>query len=150
MSPHKNRCVAELNAHGDVEPSPEGPALRQFKDLTYKPVGESLNELRAGIDELDQQIVSLMAQRAMLVKDAARFKANSFQVAAPARQVQVFEKAKALAKKSNLGFEGFEDVVDATYRTMVAGFIAAEQRYFQDALIDTAEIHSSKTDTANS
>jgi hypothetical protein len=31
----------------------------------------------------------------------------------------------------------------------VAGFIAAEQRYFHDALVDIAEIHSSKSDNSN-
>jgi isochorismate pyruvate lyase len=118
-----------------TEPLVNGPAIRQFADPAYLPLCESLQEIRAGIDELDEQIVALLAHRAMFVKDAARFKANSFQVSAPARQAQVFEKARALATKSNLGFTGLEDVVEATYRTMVAEFIAAEQRYFQTELV---------------
>jgi isochorismate pyruvate lyase len=121
----------------DKEPTIDGPALRQFADPQYKPLCVSLKEIREGIDHLDEQIVALLARRAMFVKDAARFKADSFQVAAPARQAQVFAKVRTLAFKENLGFTGFEDVVETTYRTMVAEFIAAEQRYFHTGLVAT-------------
>lgn len=117
-----------------AEPSPNGPALRVFKDPSYVPLCASLSEVRQGIDALDQQIIALIAQRAMYVKDAARFKASSFQVSAPARQAQVFAKARHLATLENKGFTGLENVVEATYRAMVAGFISEEQRYFQNDL----------------
>jgi isochorismate pyruvate lyase len=117
------------------EPLIDGPALRQFADPTYKPLCTSLKEIRAGIDSLDEQIVALLAKRAMFVKDAARFKADSYQVAAPARQAQVFAKVRTLALKNNLGFVGFEDVIEATYQTMVAQFVAVEQRYFHGELL---------------
>jgi isochorismate pyruvate lyase len=126
----------------EKEPSVDGPALRKFSDATYKPLCNSLDEIRKGIDGLDEQIVALLAKRAMYVKDAARFKANSFQVSAPARQAQVFAKARILATKHNLGFSGLEDVVEATYRTMVAEFIAAEQRYFHTGLVAVAALNS--------
>jgi isochorismate pyruvate lyase len=126
----------------EKQPSVDGPALREFADTHYQPLCNSLNEIRKGIDELDEQIVALLAKRAMFVKDAARFKANSFQVAAPARQAQVFAKARALASKENLGFVGFEDVIEATYRTLVAEFIAAEQRYFHTGLVAVDSINS--------
>jgi isochorismate pyruvate lyase len=135
--------MADIKSDG--EPSVDGPALREFTDPSYQPLCTSLKEIRAGIDGLDEQIVALLAQRAMYVKDAARFKADSFQVAAPARQAQVFAKARALAIKNNLGFSGFEDVVEATYRTMVAEFIAVEQRYFHGELgaVDSMSSHNS-------
>ena len=126
----------------EKEPSVDGPALRKFANPNYQPLCDSLKEIRQGIDRLDEQIVALLAKRAMFVKDAARFKANSFQVAAPARQAQVFAKARVLATNQNLGFTGFEDVIEATYRTMVAEFIAAEQRYFQTELVAVAPIGS--------
>ncbi len=116
------------------EPTVNGPALRRYKDPSYQPLCANLGEIREGIDALDQEIVRLLAQRAMLVKDAARFKANSAQVAAPARQAQVFAKVRDLASDHNKGFEGFEEVIEQTYRTLVAGFVAQEQRYFSDAL----------------
>jgi isochorismate pyruvate lyase len=117
-----------------AEPSPNGPALRAFKDPSYVALCASLSEVRQGIDALDQQIIALIAQRAMYVKDAARFKASSFQVSAPARQAQVFAKARHLATLENKGFTGLENVVEATYRAMVAGFISEEQSYFQNDL----------------
>jgi isochorismate pyruvate lyase len=114
------------------EPSPTGAPLRKFRDPAYVPLASSLGELRAKIDALDDQLVALMAERAMCVKDAARFKRDSFQVAAPARQAEVFAKVRALAEKHNRGFRGFPDVTEATWRAMVAAFIAAEQTYFND------------------
>jgi isochorismate pyruvate lyase len=117
------------------EPIASGPPLRRFKDPQYEPLCACLADIRIGIDGIDQQVVKLLAQRAMLVKDAARFKANSVQVAAPARQAEVFAKVRALAVQENLGFNGLEDVVEQTYRTLVAAFIAQEQRYFNDELI---------------
>jgi isochorismate pyruvate lyase len=130
----------------EKEPSIDGQALREFADPHYQPLCNSLNEIRKGIDELDEQIVALLAKRAMFVKDAARFKANSFQVTAPARQAQVFAKARALASKENLGFVGFEDVIEATYRTLVAEFIAAERRYFHTGLLAVDSINSDNHD----
>lgn len=59
--------------------------------------------MRANIDRLDDQIVKLIAERAMYVKDAARFKRDAYQVSAPARQAEVFEKARRLAERHNQG-----------------------------------------------
>ncbi|MBX6319828.1 chorismate mutase [Pigmentiphaga sp.] len=114
------------------EPDPDGRPLRAYKDPSYKPLCKSLAEVRANIDRLDDEIVALLAQRAMYVKDAARFKKDAFQVSAPARQAEVFAKVRALATRHNRGFEGLEDVVEAAYRALVAAFIAAEQQYHDD------------------
>jgi isochorismate pyruvate lyase len=117
-----------------AEPDPFGPPLRQFLDPSYQEKAKNLAELRIKIDDLDESIIALLAQRAMLVKDAARFKANHFQVSAPQRQAEVFAKARQRAMRHNPGFEGFEEVVEQSYRTMVAQFIAKESLYF-DQLI---------------
>lgn len=115
-----------------MEPDPYGKPLRRFRDPSYRPLAANLADVRAAIDRLDEQIVALVAERAMYVKDAARFKADASQVAAPVRQAQVFAKVRALAARHDRGFEGFEDVVDATWRAMVAAFVAQEARYFDD------------------
>lgn len=91
--------------------------------------------MRANIDRLDDEIVRLMAERAMYVKDAARFKRDAFQVSAPARQAEVFEKVRRLAERHDQGFENLDQVVDAAYRAMVAAFIANEQTYFNNMKI---------------
>ncbi|MBN9463897.1 MAG: chorismate mutase [Burkholderiales bacterium] len=115
-----------------MEPDPQGKPLRCFRDPAYRPLAANLAGVRAGIDAIDEQLVALVAERAMLVKDAARFKADAGQVAAPARQAEVIARVRALAARHDRGFEGLEDVVEATWRAMVAAFVAAEGRYFDD------------------
>jgi isochorismate pyruvate lyase len=114
------------------EPDIHGAPLREYTDPAYQPLCANLAEVRANIDRLDDEIVRLIAERALYVKDAARFKRDAYQVSAPARQAQVFDKARALATRHNRGFANLESVVDATYRAMVAAFIANEQTYFDN------------------
>jgi len=109
------------------EPDPLAPPRRRFKDPAYRPLCPSLAEVRRGIDALDEQLVALLAQRAMLVMDATRFKRDAAEAAAPARQAAVFERARALAHRYDRGFPGLPDVVEATWRAMVAAFVAHEQ-----------------------
>ena len=122
------------------EPDTQGAPLREYTDPAYQPLCTTLADVRANIDRLDDEIVRLIAERAMYVKDAARFKRDAFQVSAPARQAQVFDKARALATRHNRGFANLEQVVDATYRAMVAAFIANEQTYF-DTMKNVGDTH---------
>ena len=116
------------------EPDPHAAPIRRFTDPQYRPIAADLTAVRAGIDAIDDQVVRLLAERAMLVKDAARFKRDAFQVSAPARQAQVFASVRAIAAQHNPayngGFEGLPDVVEAAYRALVAAYIACEQNYF--------------------
>ena len=116
------------------EPDPQGAALRRFKDPSYRPLADALAGIRREIDRIDDAVVRLLAERAMYVKDAARFKRDAFQVSAPARQAQVFAHVRELAERHNPtfngGFEGLPEVVEAAYRALVAGYIANEQQYF--------------------
>ncbi|OAE56110.1 chorismate mutase [Achromobacter xylosoxidans] len=123
------------------EPDTQSAPLREYTDPAYRPLCATLADVRANIDRLDDEIVRLIAERAMYVKDAARFKRDAFQVSAPARQAQVFEKARALAQRHNQGFTNLEQVVDATYRAMVAAFIANEQTYF-DTMKNVGDTHA--------
>ncbi|KQT13203.1 hypothetical protein ASG30_20865 [Ramlibacter sp. Leaf400] len=91
----------------------------------------TLADLRQRIDSLDEQIVALLAQRAQCVRDATRFKRDAFQVQAPARQAQVFERVRGLAAEHEASFPGLPAIVESTYRTLVAGFVAAEGDLFQ-------------------
>ena len=58
------------------------------------------------------------------MKDAARFKRDTFQVSAPQRQQEVIDKVKALAEEKG----AYPEVVEAAYRALIAGFIAREQQ----------------------
>ena len=116
------------------EPDAHGAPVRRFTDPAYRPLAPDLAGIRREIDRIDEEIVRLLAERAMYVKDAARFKCDAFQVSAPARQAQVFAHVRALAERHNPdfngGFDGLPDVVEAAYRALVAGYIACEQNYF--------------------
>jgi isochorismate pyruvate lyase len=118
-----------MNAATNEPPVDQGP-VRRFRDPQYVPLAANLAQVRANIDRLDDAIVALLAERAMYVKDAARFKRDAYQVSAPARQAEVFAKVRALAARHNRGFDHLPDVVEAAYRALVAGFIANEQTYF--------------------
>ena len=116
------------------EPDPRALPVRRFRDPDYRPLAEDLAGIRREIDRIDDDVVRLLAERAMFVKDAARFKRDAFQVSAPARQAQVFAHVRALAERHNPpfngGFDGLPEVVEAAYRALVAGYIANEQQYF--------------------
>lgn len=113
------------------EPVIDGAPVRRFKNPNYQNVGSNLAELRQKIDLIDSQIIELLAQRALCVQDATRFKKDEFQVAAPARQAQVFERVRSQAETHLENFPNFPEIVETTYRTLVAGFIASEQLLFQ-------------------
>ncbi|MEO7938093.1 MAG: chorismate mutase [Burkholderiaceae bacterium] len=112
------------------EPDPTGHPVRRFTDPAYVPQAATLGDLRQRIDSLDARIVALLAERALCVRDATRFKRDAYQVSAPERQAQVFAKVRGLAQQHEDHFPGLADIVESTYRTLVAGFIAGEDRFF--------------------
>jgi isochorismate pyruvate lyase len=115
-----------------AEPRVDAPPARRFLDPRHRPQADTLGALRARIDQLDREIVELMAARALCVKDATRFKRSSFEVMAPERQAEVFARVRALAEAHAAEFPTLPDVVEAAYRVLVAGFIASEERFFAE------------------
>ncbi len=114
------------------EPATGTAAVRRFKDPAYVPQAGTLGELRRRIDALDAQIVDLLVQRGLCVRDATRFKLDEFQVAAPQRQAQVLASVRSQAAAHESSFPGLPEIVESTYRTLVAGFVAGEARCFQE------------------
>ena len=114
------------------EPRVDAAPVRRFRDPAYRPRAASLRELRDKIDALDAQIVEMLAERALCVRDATRFKRDAFQVAAPERQAAVFARVRSLAETHAADFPPLPDVVEAAYRVLVAGFIAGEERFFSE------------------
>jgi isochorismate pyruvate lyase len=110
------------------EPDVDGAAVRRFVDPAIAPMATSLGELRERIDALDGEIVSLLAERGRLVRDATRFKRDPQQVNATARQQAVFARVRRLAEERAPDLPGLADTVEAGYRALVAGFVAGEQR----------------------
>lgn len=114
------------------EPRLDGAPVRRFRDPRVLPKAETLGALRDRIDALDAQVVALLAERALCVRDAARFKRNAFEVTSPERQAWVFARVRALAAAQASEFASLPDVIEAAYRVLVAGFIAAEGRFFAE------------------
>jgi len=85
---------------------------------------DTLADVRSAIDQIDFMLVGLLAERGRYVSEAARFKRNPAEVAAPDRVQQVIDKALRHARDMGAAPE----VVEAVYRSMVASFIELEMR----------------------
>ncbi len=85
---------------------------------------ESLDQVREQIDRIDEQIVRLLAERGGYVLAAARFKKSPDEVRAPQRVEQVVARVRALAETHG----ALPDVVERTYRELIAAFTDAEHR----------------------
>jgi isochorismate pyruvate lyase len=88
---------------------------------------DTLADVRSAIDQIDTMLVGLLAERGRYVSEAARFKRDAAEVAAPARAQQVLDQA--LAHAQQLG--AAPEVVEAVYRAMVPAFVALEARQHQ-------------------
>ncbi len=87
----------------------------------------SIDEVRNNIDNIDEQIVKLIALRGHFVNQAAKFKKDSDAVKAPKRVEEVINKVKNLAKTAYAN----EEVVENIYRIMIDSFIKAEMNEFE-------------------
>ena len=87
----------------------------------------NIEEVRTNINNIDEEIVKLIAQRGHFVKQAAKFKKDTADVKAPKRVEEVISKVKNLAKTVGAN----EEVVENVYRTMIDSFINAEMNKFE-------------------
>lgn len=86
-----------------------------------KAVNDSANDIeqvRANIDGVNEQIVRLLAERQQWVAAAGRLKRDENAVHAPDRVEQEIRKVRRLATN----FAASPDVVEATFRAMIAAF----------------------------
>ncbi|MEV4344516.1 chorismate mutase [Actinoplanes sp. NPDC049596] len=83
---------------------------------------ESLAGVRSRIDDLDTQLVALLAQRQRLVETAAGFKRDENAVRAPDRVDQVIAAVRAKATTAGLD----PAVAEAVWRSMITAFIELE------------------------
>jgi isochorismate pyruvate lyase len=88
---------------------------------------KNIDEVRNNINNIDEQIVKLIAQRGEFVKQAAKFKKDSDAVKAPKRVEEVINKVKDLAKSTGAN----EEVVENVYRAMIDSFIKTEMKEFE-------------------
>ncbi|AXX89996.1 chorismate mutase [Arcobacter suis] len=87
----------------------------------------SIDEVRNNINNIDEQIVKLIALRGYFVNQAAKFKKDSDDVKAPTRVEEVINKVKDLAKSTGAN----EEVIENVYRSMINSFIKLEMKEFE-------------------
>lgn len=85
-----------------------------------------LQEIRNGIDGIDDQIVALLARRAAYVSEAGTLKRGEQGVRDAKRMEQVLEKVKARAAKLGLAAAIAEEI----YTTIIKCFVAEELKEF--------------------
>lgn len=82
----------------------------------------TMDEVRAGVDALDRQLVALIAERARYMEAAARIKPSRDVVRDEARIADVLEKVLACAKREGLPRE----IAEPVWRELVERSIAYE------------------------
>lgn len=82
----------------------------------------SIEEVRAAIDAIDQEVVKALALRSQYVKAITRFKKTKEDVQAPQRQAIVISQRRAWAEEQGLN----PDVVEKIYRLLIDHFVAEE------------------------
>lgn len=82
----------------------------------------SIEDVRNRIDQIDSELVKLIAQRSQCVKAAAAFKSDHSAVRAPDRVQQVIDKVSKQATEIGLPTV----IVEKIYRTMIDAFIDYE------------------------
>jgi isochorismate pyruvate lyase len=83
---------------------------------------KNLEEIRNGIDFIDNQIVKLISERAEYVQKAAKFKKSEQSVRDEKRVALVIESKKQLALKYNISPELISDL----YQRMIDFFVQQE------------------------
>jgi isochorismate pyruvate lyase len=90
------------------------------------PACTTMAEVRAGVDQVDRQLVALLARRFGYMDAAARIKSERGQVRDEGRKAQVIGNARAAADAA--GLPG--DAIAAMWEELVEGSIAYELAAF--------------------
>jgi isochorismate pyruvate lyase len=85
---------------------------------------EQLAAVRVAVDEVDEQIVTLIARRERLIRISGTLKGDDAEVRAPGRVEKVIEHVRAAAEKKDID----PDIVEKTYRAMITAFIELEMK----------------------
>jgi isochorismate pyruvate lyase len=85
---------------------------------------EQLAAVRVAVDEVDEQIVTLIARRERLIRISGTLKGDDAEVRAPGRVEKVIEHVRAAALKKDID----PDIVEKTYRAMITAFTELEMK----------------------
>lgn len=86
----------------------------------------TLDEVRANIDRIDDNIIKLIAERGTYVSQASRFKKSEEGVKDSSRVEKVIQKVREKAKS----YGANPDMIETLYRQMIASFINMEMNEF--------------------
>ncbi|BBD97736.1 chorismate mutase [Sphingobium amiense] len=106
-------------AGGAVNPSTaagERPSNARMNPDSYS----TMAQVRAGVDNLDRQIVALLAQRFAHMRAAARIKSDRGAVRDEARKAEVIANARAEAEAAGLPGEMIADLWDHLVELSIA------------------------------
>lgn len=87
----------------------------------------NLEEVRANIDRIDNEIIKLIAERGQYVSQAAAFKKNEEGVKDPSRVEKVIQKVRTKAEL----YGANPEMVEKLYRNMISAFIKMEMKEFE-------------------
>jgi isochorismate pyruvate lyase len=83
----------------------------------------NINDIREAIDELDRQIISLLANRYGYVKEIVKYKdPDRDSIVAKERYLKVLKERRKLAKENGLN----PDIIEDIYRQLINHFIEEE------------------------
>jgi len=99
-----------------------------------------LSEIRKQIDGIDDAIISLLAKRAGMVREAATCKKSTETVRDPARVERVIQKVRAKAGEAGLD----PDMAEEIYRTVIDCFIRKELAQFGEKVSHTSPKRTDK------
>lgn len=103
-------------------------ATIQGNDRDAQADKEQLAAVRIAVDEVDEQIVTLIARRERLIRIAGTLKGDDAEVRAPGRVERIIEHVRSAAAKKDID----PDIVESTYRAMISAFIELELRIHKE------------------
>ena len=95
---------------------------------------ETMLEVRAGVDQVDRELVALLARRFGYMDAAARIKPDRGTVRDEARKAQVIDNVRGHARAAGIP----EAVIAAVWETLVEGSIAYELERFDSLRSEVA------------
>jgi isochorismate pyruvate lyase len=105
------------------------PQINQVPRINLKvpEACSNLQEIRAEIDQLDQQIITALGERFAYVKAASKFKTSETSVKAPERLQSMLQQRRLWAEEAGLN----PDVIEKLYQDLVNHFIDEEMQHWQ-------------------
>ena len=124
----KKKAKSKAKAKRPAKAKPRAVKKTRAKEEDWRVRCNSLGDIRAQIDMLDQIIAPLLCKRQYFVEQAANFKPSVVGVVIPARVEQIIQTVRGIADS----MEGDPDTIETVYRAIIDAFTAAEQRHWRE------------------